>query len=117
MRKKDFLLIGGLLFLGITAFVFQHIWKENGTKVRVSKNGKTYGMYSLKEDQEISVGEGNRIMIQGGEVWMEWADCPDKLCVHQGAISHTGEIIVCLPNKVTVQVEGENAPELDDVAG
>ena len=33
------------------------------------------------------------------------ADCPDKLCVNQHAISSNGETIVCLPNKVVVEVE------------
>ena len=37
------------------------------------------------------------------------ADCPDHLCVKQGKISADGEMIVCLPNKVTVQISDETA--------
>jgi hypothetical protein len=35
------------------------------------------------------------------------ADCPDKLCMHQNAISLAGENIVCLPNKVVCTVVDE----------
>jgi hypothetical protein len=48
---------------------------------------------------------------------MTQADCPDKLCVHQKAISATGETIVCLPNKVVVEIAGETEDaEFDTIA-
>jgi hypothetical protein len=37
------------------------------------------------------------------------ADCPDQRCVHQGWASRTGQCIVCLPNRVMIQIEGGNA--------
>ncbi|KAI4447103.1 hypothetical protein C823_001622 [Eubacterium plexicaudatum ASF492] len=47
---------------------------------------------------------------------MIWADCPDQLCVHQKAISGQGETIVCLPNKIVVEIaEGEDA-DLDAIS-
>lgn len=48
---------------------------------------------------------------------MKWADCPDKLCIHQGKISHTGETIACLPNRVTVRVISGAASNVDSIAG
>ena len=41
--------------------------------------------------------------------WLVDADCPDKLCVHQGKIDKTGEVITCLPNKLTVTVIGADS--------
>ncbi len=38
---------------------------------------------------------------------MEESSCPDKTCIKQGRIDRPGEIIVCLPNKVTVEITGE----------
>ena len=55
--------------------------------------------------------------ISGGEAFMKWADCPDKLCIHQGKISHTGETIACLPNRVTVRVISGAASNVDSIAG
>jgi hypothetical protein len=36
---------------------------------------------------------------------MEYADCPDKLCIRQGIVSRSGERIVCLPNRVSITIE------------
>lgn len=43
-------------------------------------------------------------MIRDGKADMKEADCPDKLCVHQKAISAENESIVCLPDRVVVTV-------------
>ena len=55
-------------------------------------------------------------MRKDGTADITEADCPDKLCVHQRAISKTKETIVCLPNKVVVEVTGSEESELDSVA-
>lgn len=43
------------------------------------------------------------------------ASCPDKLDVLQGRISKPGEIIVCLPNRLVIEVVGEGKSEIDAV--
>ena len=43
------------------------------------------------------------------------ATCPDHICVNQKEISKTGETIVCLPNKVIVEIKGADSSELDAV--
>ena len=43
------------------------------------------------------------------------ADCRDQLCVNQKAISADGESIICLPNKIVVEVESDKESELDAV--
>ncbi|HBE87040.1 MAG TPA: hypothetical protein DDW53_19330, partial [Lachnoclostridium sp.] len=35
------------------------------------------------------------------------ASCPDKVCVRTGKIHRSGELIVCLPNRVVITIEGE----------
>ena len=44
------------------------------------------------------------------------ADCPDKLCVRQGALDRNG-VIVCLPNRVVVRVSTESGADYDAVVG
>jgi len=42
--------------------------------------------------------------------------CPDKICIAAGAISRTGQFIACLPNRVTVTLEGRDEPPTDGTA-
>ncbi len=83
--------------------------KRDGTCVLVRQNGKLLGSYDLDEDQEIDIGSGNHISIESGSVRMTSADCPDQICIRQGKISTEGAMITCLPNRVTVQVMGDDA--------
>ena len=58
----------------------------------------------------------NVLTIRDGRADMTEADCPDKLCVHQKAISKNHEMIVCLPNKVVVEVTGSEENGFDSIA-
>ncbi|MDY3250306.1 MAG: NusG domain II-containing protein [Candidatus Choladocola sp.] len=111
MKKADIILGISAVTAGILLFTVRSLFQDGGSYVTVEKNGEQFGTYSLKEDQEIPVGEGNCIRISDGCAYMESADCPDQLCVHQGRISANGEMIVCLPNRVVVQVGSEERDE------
>ena len=115
MKKADIILGISAVTAGILLFTVRALFQDGGAYITVEKSGERFGTYSLKEDQEILVGEENRIRISDGCAYMESADCPDQLCVHQGRISRKGEMIVCLPNRVVVQVGSEepdeNAPD------
>ena len=70
----------------------------------------------LDKDQEISINDTNLLVIQEGCVFMKKAECPDHSCVKQGKISKNKESIVCLPNKVIVEVISNQDSELDAIA-
>jgi len=55
-------------------------------------------------------------VIRDGKADMKEADCPDKLCVHQKAISAENESIVCLPNRVVVTVTNSKKEGMDGFA-
>lgn len=77
--------------------------------VEVQVNGIVQGRYSLHSNQSIEIKGirgSNLLVIEDGAAYMESATCPDKICVHHTKISHSGESIVCLPNKVVVTVTG-----------
>lgn len=48
----------------------------------------------------------NLIEIGEEEVRVIEASCPDELDVKQGYISKVGETIVCLPNRLVVEIKG-----------
>lgn len=113
MKKGDILLI-------IAALVFLVLWlipKAQGGVVRISVNGEIYKEVPLCEDNEIIVksnfGE-NTVIVKQGEVYITDTDCPGKLCEKE-RISKSGQSIVCLPNRLSVTIEGKNTDEEIDV--
>lgn len=46
----------------------------------------------------------NTLVIQGGTVHIEDADCPDKLCQRQGTIDTVGQTLICLPHRLFVSI-------------
>ena len=88
--------------------------QKDGAAV-VTIDGEVFGSWPLSEDRTVEIGDGNRLVIKDGKADMVWADCPDKLCVNQKAISREGESIICLPNKVVVSITGGEERELDAV--
>ena len=107
MKKRDYILIGCILLVAAVCAGFFLLTGKEAQEAVVTVDGEVYGTYSLAKDQTIE--------IQNGQAKMEWADCPDQLCVHQKAISRTGESIICLPNQVVVSVQGSKESELDGI--
>lgn len=54
----------------------------------------------------ITNGDGgcNEIEVRPGSIGIISADCPDKLCVHQGFIESSLLPITCLPNRLVIQI-------------
>lgn len=75
----------------------------------VTANGTEIARLPLDTDCIYHVGKTNTIEISGGQVRMTEADCPDKLCIHTGKISQSGQTIVCLPNKVVISISGKDS--------
>ena len=83
--------------------------------------GASFGVHEFAggdgADQKIRINGGTNILtIKNGKAKMTDADCPDQLCVHQKAASKNHESIICLPNKVVVEVDGSEESEFDAVA-
>ena len=103
---------------GSAAFgVHEFAGGDGADTVTVKVDGKVTGTYPLAKDQKIRINGGTNILtIKNGKAKMTDADCPDQLCVHQKAASKNHESIICLPNKVVVEVDGSEESEFDAVA-
>ncbi len=116
--RNDILLITSFLLFALLIGACLLFWQKEGDTVCVSVNGMPYGTYSLNEDRvvEIVTEAGyNRLVIRGGEAFVEAADCPDGICAAHRPISGTRESIVCLPHGVVitlVRVEDDDAPDV-----
>ncbi len=123
--KRDIGLIITLLLMATVCWLVVQ-WmgqKTIAATVVVTVDGEEYGRYPLAENQEIPIAIGeekqasetNFLRIQDGVAQMITADCPDQICVHQKAISHTNESIVCLPNRVVVTIASGEKSQFDSM--
>lgn len=115
--KRDLLLIGGCLLLAAVLFAAAHLTGAEGDGVIVRVDGEEVVRYGLYENGTYPLNGGtNTLVIENGEAWLSHADCPDLLCVKQGKIRADGQVITCLPNRLTVTVYGGEENEVDLVS-
>ena len=105
--KMDLLLLAALLLLaGILYFAFGRTTEE-GTWAVVRVEGLETARYPLTADGVYTLNGGTNVLaIGGGKAWMQAAECPDHICMNMGKIGKTGQVITCLPNLLTVTIEG-----------
>lgn len=117
IKKNDLILIIVVVVIAVAAFLLHNIMgNEQAGIVTVKVDGELKGRYSLLENQEIEINGGTNILvIKDGTADIIDANCPDKLCVKQKAVSKNHENIICLPNKVVVEVESSEDSEYDAV--
>ena len=104
MKTKDYrLIIYIIITLAVLLAASSLYLSGSGEYVRITEGGNIVGIYPINQDTVINLTH-NTVTVKDGEASMSEADCPDGLCIKQGAISHSGEVIACLPNRVTVQI-------------
>lgn len=123
MKRGDIWLIG--IITVAVSFLFV-IWFQQGSMAD-SYDGKKYAKITVdrkhyqtveltEQEQIIEIGTDrgvNVIQIADGGVRMIEADCPDDLCMLMGFKDRVGETIVCLPNRVLVEIIGDTDEEAD----
>lgn len=121
MKKKDLILICSVLVLAAAFWLVPRavglLGNSKEQKLRITVSGEEYGTYSLEEDQVIKVGDTNVCEIKDKKVSMISADCPDQLCIRQRTIQLQGETIVCLPNKVVLEIMGTKQTDQEALDG
>lgn len=111
-RKPAIAIAAFLLLLSAASLLFL-LTERKGTvyAADIYQNGiliKTVLLDDIREPEIFTVeGENgcvNEIEVRPGSIAIISADCPDKLCVHQGFISDSRLPITCLPNRLVIQL-------------
>ena len=115
MRKKilkigDYAIL--LIITGLIAFLFSRFISGNSSDSRVEVTGRAFQKYyDIHEDRVINV-EGplgsTTVIIEDDGVRVEDSPCREKICIKMGKKKRVGEQIVCVPNRVIVEITGEN---------
>lgn len=104
-----------ILMLSIMGYAYVAIFSSAApSAVVIEIDGREYARYpmggvsnTVRLPIKTKLGY-NLIEITPNSARILEADCPDKLCVVQGAISKAGQTIVCLPHRLVIHIEGKN---------
>ena len=113
MKKNDFFLVFIVILISIFSYLFLSLNSSDANTVTITLDGEVFYTGKLSDNREIEIGDTNTAIIENNEIYMSHASCPDKLCVRQGKISDSSKKIICLPNKVVIEVSKKS--EMDAV--
>ncbi len=109
-KKNTYILLLAVCIIAVCIFVANKALAKTGDYAEVSVDGETVYELPLSENTELLIkgtdGGTNKLIINNGVCYVTEADCPDKLCIKQGKISHNGESIICLPHKLVITIRG-----------
>lgn len=125
LTKGDKFLIVFVVILAVISLIFiRNQGLSTADKyVSIQVNGEEikkviFDKKIIGEQIAINTEHGFNLVEIGDEsVKVVDADCPDKIDVKQGSISKIGETIVCLPNKLVIEIKGseKNIEETNEI--
>ncbi|MBQ7097246.1 MAG: NusG domain II-containing protein [Clostridia bacterium] len=123
ITKWDKAVIVLVLMIALLSYIiFSYaIFGEHAEGIEIFVDGKEYASYSFADITEdkilrIETEQGfNILKITEKGALMTNASCPDKIDVKSGEISKSGQMIICIPNKVLVRITGKNKLNVDKV--
>ena len=112
----DYIIIFTFLTIAVFSLVYVNIFLYKGSArgVVIENDGKIYAKYDFnsildKKLVEINTIYGyNIIELENGRARMLFSECPDQICVNTGWIDKPNQIIVCLPSRTVVRLEGKS---------
>ena len=108
LKAGDYLiLVSGCL---LTVFLAVTLWQGGvADKAIIRSSGKIFREVPLSRDQIIAVPGPlgiSRISIHNRQARIAADPSPRQYCVHQGWLKQAGEIAICLPNQVSIELSG-----------
>jgi len=109
VRFGDWVVLAVFFCVSVSSFVYIYGGSGVGKRFLVTASGKKVGGFSLSKDgaRVVQSRLGRFVLrVSGGSVFVESAPCKNKICMGMGAIEREGEVIVCAPGGVIIEVVG-----------
>ena len=119
MKKGDFILVVFLLSIFIFMFIYinNSYFQSYDKYVSVQINGKEVKQITFSNEKKFypirSEFGLNILEVDKEGVRVIEASCPDKLDVKFGKIEKVGQSIICMPNRLVIQIKSKNSNDLD----
>lgn len=124
-RKGDYILALAvvILFLFSLGYPLYRFFLPQGNLTAVIRQDnvtiKTIDLAQVKEPYEFTVYHGetgehyNIIEVATGKIRVKEANCPEQIDVRVGWLSKAGDIAVCLPHRLILEVKGSQQGDID----
>jgi len=100
-----------LIIAGLILLIFTFI-KEEGTQAIIYHGNKVIQTIDLSIDNLYQI-EGDLgkvdIEVKNHKIRVVEENSPYHLCSKQGYISNSSETIICMPNRIMIEIVGENS--------
>lgn len=124
MKKGDKIVGIILLIIVVISLCGAGIYKNSikgSEKIAIIKRAgiviRTIDLKKVVEPEEFTLktdkGNYNTISVKHNSISIIASDCPHKECVKSGWISEPGEMVVCLPYKLIINIEGQGNQGID----
>jgi hypothetical protein len=108
----DVLLVLALLAVPVWSLVASRRAAGGRAAAYIFHDNRLVGVYPLDRDQVVRISHDRpddvTIEISGGRVRVAESDCLKGICKSAGWVKTPGRSIVCLPNRVVVEIRGQN---------
>ncbi len=111
LKKGDILIIFSVLAVSLVWFLISFLSVGDKQQVRVYLDGelyKTVELSAVEKEERVSL-DGCEISITKDGACFLSSDCPDGLCVKRGMMTHSGDVMACVPKGITVEITGGKA--------
>ena len=118
--KRDLILLAVIIVFATIISLFYRSWfSKPAAFVEIAivdehSNRKILNTFDLYENTEYTIltdtslsestEDFNHLIIQDGAAWISEANCPNHDCVKKGKIQENGEMLVCIPHRLTVTI-------------
>ncbi len=111
MKAKHWIfLLSGIFLVNVLFLFLPRLSSPQEPMAEIFRDGvliQTINLDNTSDPLTIPIIQGeqeNILEVSDGGIRMKSANCPDKLCVHQGRIDSGASPIVCLPHRLVIQV-------------
>ncbi|NLY08512.1 MAG: NusG domain II-containing protein [Tissierellia bacterium] len=124
MEKGDFIVIGIIILISLGMLygftkAIPHKGNEKYISIQIGGN-EAQKIYFTEDNigKHITIDNihgYNVLLIEDNKCRLVESKCPDKICMLQGWISEPGEMLVCLPHHLVVEIKTSNQENQLDI--
>jgi len=123
MKKGDKIIFISILIIFIISSVYTFFYfnyNNDGNIATVKKDGKIIETIDLSKvlNKEYIIEDNNVkaiIQVNNGKIRFKYSNCENKLCEKSGYIYIKGQFVVCLPNKIMIEII-KKEDDIDDLS-